>query len=293
MTGVSSTNPRQLAATVALVALLVLAGCGGPTDSASTPAPTTPTTATPTATPSPTVSPTSTATPAPTNAEQLAPGITAAGVVNASVTAAAHESRAAATPGVSTLATNVSLDSQQLRTHERAVATANLTRVNFVARYTTVNEANTTEFVSANATTVRNFVRANGTVRLNSYQNRTDTFDTVLRSLATDARVIEQLLTRGNFSVESVTVDGESMVRLTTETYAGTQYDPATVESYEARVLVSPDGLVHSAREQLVLTDTAPLDSQHRRYQFTAQSVDLPPTLRLPSELKSATNTTH
>ncbi|RNJ27080.1 hypothetical protein [Halosegnis longus] len=296
----SATTPRRLVATLAVVALLVLAGCSGLTGSftTATPSPsptatTTPTaTGTPTVTSTPTPTATPTATPDPADADQLAPGITAAGVVNASAAAAAHDARAAATPGVSTLATNISLDGQRLVTHERAVATANLTRVDFVARYTTVEGTETTELVSANATTVRNFVRTNETVRLDSYQNRTETFDTVVRSLATDARVIEQLLTRGNFTAESVTVDGEPMVRLTTETYAGSQYDADTVESYEARVLVSPDGLVHSARERLVLTDAVPLDAQQRTYQFTPRTVDLPPTLQLPSDLRADTDAT-
>ena len=296
MTDVSATPSRRLVATLAVVALLVLAGCSGLTGSSATatpsPSPTPTATGTPTATPTSTPTATPTATPDPADAEQLAPGITTAGVVNASATAAAHEARVAATPGVSVLATNMSLDGEQVTTRERAVATANLSRVDFVASYTTIEGTDTTEFVSANATTVRNYVVANETVQLDSYQNRTETFDRVIRSLATDSRVIERLLTTGDFTAESVTVDGESMVRLTTETYAGSQYDPDTVESYEARLLVGSDGLVHSAREHLVVTDAVPLESRQRAYQFTAESVDLPATLRLPSELKSDTNTT-
>jgi len=297
---VSATTPRRLVATLAVAALLVLAGCSGLTGSSATATPspsptatTTPTaTGTPTATSTPTPTATPTATPDPADAEQLAPGITTAGVVNASATAAAHEARVAATPGVSVLTTNMSLDGEQVTARERAVATANFSRVNFVASYTTIEGTDTTEFVSANATTVRNYVVANETVQLDSYQNRTETFDRVIQSLATDSRVLERLLTSGDFTTESVTVDGESMVRLTTETYAGSQYDPDAVESYEARLLVGPDGLVHSAREDIVLTDAVSLESRQRAYQFTAESVDLPPTLQLPPELKSDTNTT-
>jgi len=187
----------------------------------------------------------------------------------------------------------MSLDGEQVTTRERAVATANLSRVNFVASYTTIEGTETTELVSANATTVRNYVVANETVQLDNYQNRTETFDRVIQSLATDSRVIERLLASGDFTVASVTVDGESMVQLTTETYAGSQYDPDTVESYEARLLVGPDGLVHSAREHIVLTDAVPLESRMRVYQFTAQAVDLPATLQLPPELKRDHETTN
>ncbi|WP_143823796.1 hypothetical protein [Halosegnis longus] len=293
----SATTPRRLVATLAVVALLVLAGCSGLTGSSATatpsPSPTPTATGTPTVTSTPTPTTTPTATPDPADAAQLAPGITTAGVVNASATAAAHEARVAATPGVSALATNISLDGEQVTTRERAVATANFSRVNFVASYTTIEGTDTTEFVSANATTVRNYAVANETVQLDSYRNRTETFDRVIQSLATDSRVIEQLLISGDFTAASVTVDGEAMVRLTTETYAGSQYDPDAVESYEARLLIGPDGLVHSAREDIVLTDAVPLESRQRAYQFTAESVDLPPTLRLPAELKSDDETTN
>ena len=296
----SATTPRRFVATLAVVALLMLAGCSGFTGSPATatpspsPAvtPTTTVTDTPTVTSTPTPTATPTATPDPADAPRLAPGITTAGVVNASATAAAHEARVAATPGVSVLATNMSLDGEQVTTRERAVATANLSRVNFVASYTTIEGTETTELVSANATTVRNYVVANETVQLDNYQNRTETFDRVIQSLATDSRVIERLLASGDFTVASVTVDGESMVQLTTETYAGSQYDPDTVESYEARLLVGPDGLVHSAREHIVLTDAVPLESRMRVYQFTAQAVDLPATLQLPPELKRDHETT-
>lgn len=279
--------------TLALLAVVVLAGCAGagpttqtPTDSA---------TATPSTGLTPTANGTGTTTGAVTEtdtnndadttddlAASRPPGVDEDGVGNLTKLVLAHRESVVATPGVVEGHTNVTRGNRTVVADTTAVATANLTRVRYESQATADSESGTmnkTTVLYGNETSVAQRVVLDGEVRLANVKNRSFLFDRALTGLATAQNPVRGLLKRGNFSVVGVEeIDGTSVVTLEAEGYNGGRLASAeSVREYTATVRITENGLVLSASEEIVGTEDARLNYYEYAYSFTADSVDPEP----------------
>jgi len=304
----STRKPQTTLVVVGLLALVVLSGCAGISDSGpSTPSPTATSTPvpTPTATPAssptptatPVATPTPTATPTPAPSEQLLPGLTAAGVQNVTQLISTHQAAAIETPGVVTHTTDTGVGGISVVASVRVAAQSNLTRVQYVSegRRTTGSDVqNTTSAIVANETAVRQYSVADGNVTLNNTQDRTELFDRSLRGLSTARNPLQGALRRGEFTLAGEDeLNGTTVLTLRADEYAGGQrYDAENVVAYNATVRISAAGLIRAATERIVVERNGDESQYNFTYEFTPRSVDLPPAPQVPDTVRVAATET-
>ncbi len=207
-----------------------------------------------------------------------------------------HRARAVATPGVAAHTTNATAGGRHVLATAQVAGTANLTRVRYVSQSRTATGNGTratVTVIAANETTVGQYTAVNGNVTLDDRRNRTEVFDRSLRGLSTATNPLRGTLRRGNFTVvDAETVDGTELLTLRADRYAGGQlYETSDVANYTATVRVTGDGLIRSATERIV--GTAAVDGRRYEfaYRFEPTAVDLPPTPRIPEEIRAAADT--
>lgn len=236
----------RAAATVLLVACLLLAGCSGTTGTESTTAPITSSAATDAETPPP---PTTTD-PATTATGDLPPGISASGVENVTALKRAHVAslrdggyrertvvtatfadRPDGEPG--RIALSYALDADGEHDRSRTVQTGPMTANRYVATW------------------------GNGTVR---YRNRTvlsargssTTFSrTAIDGPRAFATLPGQYVTLGDYEVASKN-DGRVVLRATAASENASDELHGSIETYEGRLVVAPDGRVLDANVTVV-----------------------------------------
>lgn len=261
-------HSRPGLATLCVVALLLVAGCGATTDAGGTDAPNTTS-----------VTDGRTATVA---AADLPPGVARDGVENATSLLDSHRRSLLATPGVVVTTTNATLAGRSLQTRATTTATANLSRVRYDSRATGDlgnNQTSRRTVVYANTTNVTQRVTADGEVRLANVRPRSETFELALSGFATAANPLRGLLSRGDYRLTNVTRTGDTPVyTLRADSYAGGQLAAAeNVTRYTATVRVTAGGVVVAADERIEGRQTASLGSYRFSYRFRPGSVSPEP----------------
>lgn len=173
----------------------------------------------------------------------------------------------------------------------RVAAGTNLTRVQYVShgQRTTENETqNATTAIIANETSVRQYTVTDGNVTLDNSRNRTELFDRSLRGLSTARGPLQGALRRGNFTVASGNeLDSTTTVTLRADQYAGGQlYDAQNVAAYNATIRITPDGLIRSATEHIVVERNGNESRYSFTYEFTSQPVDIPRIPQVPANIQ-------
>ncbi|MGB9987749.1 hypothetical protein [Salarchaeum japonicum] len=267
---------------------LLLAGCGAPVADTSTPAPTSPTTDNPTqSTHSATTAATTPETPAETTTQSVTapadgdypPGVTAAGVENASRLLAAHQTtiveRGAYTVSQTTIDGVVRGEPFGIVSQSVVQFAPNGSRVrwtntgaNTIGNETTVQDAR----YYANRTAVATRAVQDANVSVNE-RNRSDLYDRVLRNAATQQRVLQSTLTSAEFAVAGVEErNGTTVTTLVAEN--GTYDADRPVTAFSATLELSESGRVLSfTRTRTLRTD---LSTEHHRTTVTWRPVVLP-----------------
>lgn len=268
---------RRHLATLCVVGLLLVAGCGG----AAGPDTANRTVADGTVTDGTT---TETATPAVDSlpAAAFPPGVTAAGVQNETQLLGAHRQALVRTPGVIQTGTNATLLDRSFGTRTTTVATAGVDRLRYESRATGDlgdNQSRTETVVYANATNVTQRVTADGEVQLANTRQRTELFERALAGFATATNPIRGLLTRGDFRVANVTHQGETRVfTLRADSYTDSRLVAAeNVTSYTATIQIAADGGVLAASERIEGREAADFGSYQFDYRFRPGEVSPEP----------------
>lgn len=254
---------RPRLATLCVVALLLVAGCGaatGPDDAGAT------------------TNTTREATAATVAADALPPGVSRDGVTNATRLLETHRQASLGTPGRTLTATNATLGGRTLQTETTTTATANLSRVRYDSRATGDlgdDQRSRRTVLYANATNVTQRVTVDGEVRLSNVRARSEAFELALTGFATASNPLRGLLSRGDYRLTNVTRTGGGRVyTLRADSYGGGQLVAAeNVTSYAATVRVTDAGVVVSARERIEGRETAAFGSYQFRYRFQPGAV--------------------
>ena len=253
---------RPRLATLCVVALLLVAGCGaatGPDDAGATTA-------------------TNTTGATAVTADALPSGVTRDGVTNATRLLETHRQALVGTPGRTLTATNATLAGRTVQTETTTTATANLSRVRYDSRATGDlgnDQRSRRTVVYANATNVTQRVTADGEVRLSNVRARSETFELALTGFATASNPLRGLLSRGDYQITNVTRTGDSRVyTLRADSYVGGRLAAAeNVTSYAATVRVTDTGVIVSARERIEGREAAAFGSYQFRYRFQPGAV--------------------
>jgi hypothetical protein len=267
---------RRVLLAVGVAALLVTAGCGGtsgPATTATTDA--TPESATATATET-----TQTTTVGP---PEYPAGVSADGVENASVLVDAHRSHVVANGAVleGTTNTNGTVNNRSIAVDatETAKLSPNATHLTWTldgertmngTSETTLDEsywANESVLVSRVATT------GNATIRT---QNRTGVYDDVVVNAAAKDRLLAAALENANYSVASTEyVDGRWLTTL--ESVNGTYSGRATVEEFDATIVVAASGRVVSMEREWVAETERSQNNYHDEFTWSpAEPIERP-----------------
>lgn len=264
---------RRVLLAVGVAALLVTAGCGGTSGPATTATTESTTTAATTET-------TQTTTIGP---PEYPAGVSADGVENASAVVAAHRSHVVANGAVVKGVTNTTGTVNNRSIIVNATETATLSP-NATALTWTVNGERTTngttettldESYWANESVLVSRVATTGNVTVRT-QNRTGIYDDVVVNAASKDRLLSAALENANYSVAATEyVDGRWLTTL--ESVNGTYSGRATVEEFDATIVVAASGRVVSMERDWV----AETDRSQNRYhdEFTwspAEPVERP-----------------
>lgn len=265
------------AAALLLVALVALAGCTGVTDqttTATTAEPTTPPTTDVDAASTTTDAPTTTGTPLDPASADLPPGVTAAGVENASQLLAAHRDALAASGFRFRLEANTSFGAGEVshRTGNGTVSEG-LAPLRLQSRtrrsadgQTLQRETDTWANESVALTRYHTDARTryaqrsvvNGTTGTDATSARTVS----LARLATQSHIVQLALRAGEYEVAGVEIrDGTTLTTLRATAVSG-QSSVENVSEYESTLVVDERGRVH--RLDMTLLG----DSTHLRYDF-------------------------
>ncbi|MFC3476943.1 hypothetical protein [Halobacterium litoreum] len=253
---------RDALPAVAVVALLVLAGCSGasaPSDPTATG-----TTTDAATTDEPTTSPATTTQSA---ASGYPPGVSADGVENASALAEAHRASVVERGAVltATTRTNGTVNNRTVAVDasETARLTANASELRWSVSATTTRGNATTrldERYYANESTLVSRVEREGNVTVRS-RNRSSFWNRAVLGAASKARIVNVTLSNANYAVADVAErDGRTVTTLVAEngTYSGRQ----PVVEYNATVTVAESGRVLS----LTRSWTSETDRSRTRY---------------------------
>jgi hypothetical protein len=279
---------RRALQTVAVVTLLLVAGCSGPSGQTTTTAPdadhASPTT-TDGSTPDPaTDRPTATQTtdrPAtvdrPANdstpdAAVYPPGVSADGVTNVTALVSAH--RTSVVTDGATMRTTTRVDGSangtaiRVRGNETARLAPGATRLRWTVGATTTrgNETGVLDerYWASESVLVSRVASADGNVTVN-VRNRSATLERVVVSAAAKSRIVTPTLSNADYEVANVTErDGRRVTTLVARN--GTYRGPRPVTTYDATVTVAASGRVLSLDRTWETADT----SYHDEYVWTA-----------------------
>jgi hypothetical protein len=281
---------RRALQTVAVVTLLLVAGCSGPsgqtTTTAPDAAPASPTSTDgsapdPTATDRPTADATATDRPStpdsPSNdtapgVGAYPPGVSADGVANVTALVSAH--RASVVADGATMRTTVRTDGSvdgtaiRVRGNETARLAPGATRLQWTvgANTTRGNQSSVLDerYWANESVLVSRVASADGNVTVN-VQNRSATLERVVVSAAAKSRIVTPTLSNADYEVANVTErDGRRVTTLVARN--GTYRGPRPVTTYDATVTVAASGRVLSLDRTWETADT----SYHDEYVWTA-----------------------
>ena|GEM_PF-3142220 len=266
---------RRHLATLCVVGLLLVAGCGGAAGPGTANATVTDGTTTE-ATAEPTVSVDS------LSLAAFPPGVTAEGVSNQTQLLDAHRTALVRTPGTVRVSTNATIGPRSFETQTTTAATVGVDRVRYEARATGDlgnNQSRTETLIYANATNVTQRVTADGEVQLANVRERTELFDRALGGFATAANPIGGMLSRGEFRVANVTRRGDTRVfTLRADSYVESQLVAAeNVTGYTATIQIAGDGGVLAASERIEDREAAAFGGYQFDYRFRASEVSPEP----------------
>ncbi|RXK46222.1 hypothetical protein [Halorientalis pallida] len=271
---------RRALQTVAVVTLLLAAGCSGPNGQTTTTAPDV-APATPTQTDGSTPDPTTTDRPStvdgPANdsvpdAKAYPPGVLADGVTNVTALVSAHRSSVVADGATmrTTTRTDGTVDGTAIRIRgnetARLAPTASHLRWSAGATTTRGNETGVLDerYWVNESVLVSRVAAPDGNVTVN-VQNRSAALDRVVVSAATKARILRSALSNADYDVRNVTEqDGRTVTTLVARN--GTYRGQRPVSTYDATVSVAASGRVLSLDRTWQTANTR----YHDEYVWTA-----------------------